>query len=65
MGSAHYDGTFQVIGAEPGALTTTAILEGTTADLVFHIGDISYARGYANVVSELISLLDQDTFCCP
>ena len=55
MGNGHIDGTWQVIRQQPGALETTAVLKELVndTDLVFHIGDISYARGYANVVSEV------------
>ena len=54
MGNGHLDDTWQVIRQQPGALNTTAILRSLVkeTDVVFHIGDISYARGYANVVSE-------------
>ena len=53
MGNGHIDDTWQVIRQQPGARNTTAILKGLVneTDVVFHIGDISYARGYANVVS--------------
>ena len=53
MGNGHEDGTWQVIRQQPGALNTSRMLKGLVpeTDLVFHIGDISYARGYANVVS--------------
>lgn len=53
MGNGHVDGTWQVIREQPGAVNTSRMLKGLVGqtDLVFHIGDISYARGYANVVS--------------
>jgi hypothetical protein len=54
MGNGHIDDTWQVIRQQPGARNTTAILKGLVneTDVVFHIGDISYARGYANVWDE-------------
>ena len=71
MGNGHLDNTWQVIRQQPGALNTTAILKSLVdkTDVVFHIGDISYARGYANVVSIKRSITikrrkrPQDTEC--
>ena len=53
MGNGHVDGTWQVIREQPGAVNTSRMLRGLVnqTDVVFHIGDISYARGFANVVS--------------
>jgi hypothetical protein len=54
MGNGHVDGTWQVIREQPGAVNTSRMLRGLVnqTDLVFHIGDISYARGFANVWDE-------------
>ncbi|CAI8008589.1 Probable inactive purple acid phosphatase 27 [Geodia barretti] len=54
MGNGHVDGTWQVIREQPGAVNTSRMLRGLVnqTDVVFHIGDISYARGFANVWDE-------------
>ena len=53
MGQAQLDDT-QVPPdiSEPGAINTTNCVKGQVdvIDMVLHIGDISYARGYAGVV---------------
>ena len=43
-----------MIREQPGALNTSSMLRGLVdeTNVMFHIGDISYARGYANVVSD-------------
>ena len=43
----------QVIRQQPASLNTTRLVQNrmNVTDLVLHIGDISYARGYASVVS--------------
>ena len=53
MGCGHQDGTMQVIRQQPASLNTTRLVlnQLNVTDLVLHIGDISYARGFASVVS--------------
>ena len=52
MGSGQVDQSLQVIRAQQPALNTTRLVlnQIDQTDLVLHIGDISYARGYASVV---------------
>ena len=52
MGEAQVDDTLQPIQAQPPAINNTNLIakEVKERDLVLHIGDISYARGYAGVV---------------
>jgi len=52
MGSGQVDQSLQVIHAQQPALNTTRLVlnQIDQTDLVLHIGDISYARGYASVV---------------
>ena len=55
MGEAQPDDTVQPIPAQPPSLNTTSRVqkELNDIDIVLHIGDISYARGYAGVVSRI------------
>ncbi len=55
MGNGQPDDSRQVVTGEQPALNTTKLVLGQLdrTDLVLHIGDISYARGYASVVSGL------------
>ena len=52
MGQAQVDDTQQPIKAQPPAINNTILIEKELSerDFVLHIGDISYARGYAGVV---------------
>ena len=54
MGEAQVDDTRQIEGAQLPALNTTKLIEQEMKerDLLLHIGDISYATGYAGVVIE-------------
>lgn len=53
MGNGQPDDSRQIIHGQQPALSTTALVASRldNTDLVLHIGDISYARGYASVVS--------------
>ena len=53
MGNGQVDDSLQIITAQQPALNTTNLISSQIdqTDLVLHIGDISYARGYASVVS--------------
>lgn len=53
MGNGQPDDSRQVVTGQQPALNTTKLVLGqlNRTDLVLHIGDISYARGYASVVS--------------
>ena len=52
MGEAQQDDTQQPDPSQPGAISTTNHVKDqvNAIDMVLHIGDISYARGYAGVV---------------
>ena len=52
MGEAQVDDTLQPVHGQPPAINNTNLIakEVNERDLVLHIGDISYARGYAGVV---------------
>ena len=54
MGEAQSDGSLQPIRSQVPSLQTTRLIESDMPmiDLVLHIGDISYARGYAGVVGQ-------------
>ena len=54
MGEAQNDGSLQPIYSQVPSLQTTHLVESDMPmiDLVLHIGDISYARGYVGVVSQ-------------
>lgn len=54
MGNGQQDDSRQVITAQQPSLNTTRNVEGelSSTDVVMHIGDISYARGYASVWDE-------------
>ena len=56
MGIGQVDQSLQVIRAQQPALNTTHLVlnQINQTDLVLHIGDISYARGYASVVRRVI-----------
>lgn len=56
MGVGQADQSLQVIRAQQPALNTTRLVlnQINQTDLVLHIGDISYARGYASVVRRVI-----------
>ena len=56
MGEAQVDDTCQIEAAQLPALNTTKLIEQEMKerDLLLHIGDISYARGYAGVVIKLL-----------
>ena len=58
MGMGQVDGSLQPIHEQYPSLNTTRLVikELDQTDLVLHIGDISYARGYAAVVSLSLSL---------
>ena len=53
MGNGQVDDSLQIMVAQQPALNTTNLIYNQIdqTDLVLHIGDISYARGYASVVS--------------
>ena len=53
MGNAQIDDSRQAVKQQQPALNTTRLVENQIdeTDVVLHIGDISYARGYASVVS--------------
>ena len=55
MGQAQNDGSTQELAPQPPALDTTKLVLGQINDtnLLLHIGDISYARGFAGVVSAI------------
>ena len=55
MGEAQQDDTLQPDAPQPGAINTTnhIIQQLDNVDMVLHIGDISYARGYAGVVGTI------------
>uniref|UniRef100_A0A1X7U7G6 Purple acid phosphatase n=1 Tax=Amphimedon queenslandica TaxID=400682 RepID=A0A1X7U7G6_AMPQE len=59
MGEAQVDDTLQPIHAQPPAINNTNLMakEVNERDLVLHIGDISYARGYAGVWDEFFDLI--------
>ena len=52
MGVGHLDDTMQVIRLQQASLNTTGTIQTqlNQTDVLLHIGDISYARGYASVV---------------
>ena len=52
MGNGQPDDSIQVDAGQQPALNTTRLVlnQINETDLVLHIGDISYARGYAGVV---------------
>ena len=54
MGNGQVDDSLQIMTAQQPALNTTNLISSQIdqTDLVLHIGDISYARGYASVVSQ-------------
>ena len=54
MGNGQVDDSLQIMTAQQPALNTTNLIYSQIdqTDLVLHIGDISYARGYASVVSQ-------------
>ena len=53
MGQGQRDDTQQPKTGQFPSLNTTRLVQGeaSKANLILHIGDISYARGYAGVVS--------------
>ena len=55
MGGTQPDDAFQPLPAQPPPLKTKRRVqkELNDTDIVLHIGDISYARGYAGVVSRI------------
>ena len=55
MGNGQPDDSIQVDAGQQPALNTTRLVlnQINETDLVLHIGDISYARGYAGVVRSL------------
>lgn len=59
MGMGQADGSLQPIHEEYPSLNTSRLVmeEVNNTDFILHIGDISYARGYAGVVSVLTFLL--------
>lgn len=59
MGNAHHDGASQVIRCQQDALSTVQRIQNELdeTDLVLHLGDISYARGYASVVCRLLDMV--------
>ncbi|KAL5489146.1 hypothetical protein EMCRGX_G018204 [Ephydatia muelleri] len=54
MGNGQVDNSLQIMTAQQPALNTTNLIYSQIdqTDLVLHIGDISYARGYASVWEE-------------
>ena len=54
MGTGQLDGSQQALDNEQPALNTSHLVfkQLDQTDLVLHIGDISYANGYASVVSD-------------
>ena len=55
MGCGMEDGSFFLVeDIQPESFNTTRMIENMVddIDLVLHIGDISYARGFSSVVSE-------------
>ena len=56
MGTAEMDDSRQIVAPEQPAINTTRLLNKYLAetDVVLHIGDISYAEGYAATVSALL-----------
>ena len=56
MGVGQVDQSLKAIRAQQPALNTTHLVlnQINQTDLVLHIGDISYARGYASVVRRII-----------
>jgi hypothetical protein len=58
MGQGPLDDTNQFISSQPPSLNTTRLMmsELHARDLILHIGDISYARGYAGVVNTFLSI---------
>ena len=55
MGNGQPDDSRQVITGQQPALNTTKLVMNqlNETDVVLHIGDISYARGYASVVRHI------------
>ena len=53
MGTGQYDDSIQAKVQQQPALNTTRLVIGqlNQTDFVLHVGDISYAEGYASVVS--------------
>ena len=58
MGNGQPDDSRQVVTGQQPALNTTKLVVNqlNQTDVVLHIGDISYARGYASVVRNIISM---------
>jgi hypothetical protein len=54
LGHGQMDDTKEVINAEPPSLNTTRNMAAIADDydFVMHIGDISYAEGFASTVSQ-------------
>lgn len=52
MGTGQYDDSMQAKEQQQPALNTTRLVMGqlNQTDFVLHVGDISYAEGYASVV---------------
>ena len=52
MGQGLRDDSRQTVTAQQPSLNTTRLIEGDMDDasVILHIGDVSYARGYAAVV---------------
>ncbi len=65
MGNGQPDDSRQVVTGQQPALNTTKLVLGQLyrTDLVLHIGDISYARGYASVVSNYTLLVHNMMQC--
>ena len=58
MGNAQSDDSRQYLPSEQPALNTTRLLNEylNKTDIVLHIGDITYARGYASVVRCILTI---------
>ena len=65
MGNGQPDDSRQVITGEQPALNTTKLVVNqlNQTDLVLHIGDISYARGYASVVRNIHVYVEINNRC--
>lgn len=56
MGCGEQDGSFYIKeDIQPDSLNTTTLISKMVDDIsfVFHIGDMSYARGFSAVVSDI------------
>ena len=66
MGNGQQDDSQQVVTGQQPSLNTTRNIEGeASVDVVMHIGDISYARGYASVWDEFFDQIQNIATAAP